>query len=107
VKLGDALLADLTNTLASEAHLGTNLLETTLLASDTEALLYNLKFTILENVAQNVVEIGCERLVVDKFVGTGIIARAEHIGHRVIVVLAKWGIDTHVVAICLGGLLDL
>jgi hypothetical protein len=60
VELGDTLLADLTNTLASEAHLGSNLFETTLLASDTEALFNDLKFTILENVAQNVVEIGCE-----------------------------------------------
>jgi hypothetical protein len=42
MELGDTLLANLTYTLASEAHLGTNLFEATLLTTNTEALFYDL-----------------------------------------------------------------
>ena len=81
MQFGDALLANLTYTLAGKAHIVTKLLDNTLLAANAEALLDNLEFAILQYVAQYIIQIGCERLVIHQLIGTGILATAQHVGH--------------------------
>ena len=70
VQFGNALLTNLTHTLTGQSHLSTDLLETTFLTTDTEALLHNLQLTILQHVTQYIVEVGSQRLVVDMLVST-------------------------------------
>ena len=47
VQFGNALLTYLAYALTGETHLSTNLLETTLLTADAEALLHNLQLAVL------------------------------------------------------------
>ena len=70
MQFGDALFAYLTDTLTSESHLSSNLLETTLLTTDAKALLDNLKLAVLKYVAKNIIEIGSKRLVINKLIKT-------------------------------------
>ena len=107
VKLQNALLTDLAHALTGKSHLSTYLLKSALLATDTEALTHNLQLTILQNAAKHILQIGGERFVIYLLVGTCVITRTEHVGHRVVVVLTKGGVDTHVVTVCLCGLLNL
>ena len=74
VELGDALLTDLAHTLTGETHLSSNLLKTTLLATDTEALTYDLQLTILQHTAEHVLKVGGEGFVVHMLIGAGVIA---------------------------------
>ena len=48
VELCNTLLTDLAHAFTGKTHLGTNLFKTTLLASDTEALTYDLQFAVLQ-----------------------------------------------------------
>ena len=68
VQFGNALLTYLAHTLTGEPHLSTNLLETTLLATDTEALLHDLQLAVLQYVAQYIIEVRGQRLIVDVLV---------------------------------------
>ena len=74
VELGDALLTDLAHTLTGETHLSSDLLKTTLLATDTEALTYDLQLTILQHTAEHVLKVRGEGFVVHMLIGTGVIA---------------------------------
>ena len=70
VQLGNALLTDLAHTLTGKAHLSTYLLKTTLLTTNAEAFLYDLQFTVLQHVAQYIIEVRGQRLIVDMLVCT-------------------------------------
>ena len=87
VELCNTLLTDLAHAFTGKTHLGTNLLKTTLLTSDTEALTYNLQFTVLQDTAQHILKVRGERFVIHMLVSTCIVARAEHVCHRVVIVL--------------------
>ena len=58
VQLGDALLSDLTDALTGKSHLCANLLQSALLATNTEALLDNLQLALFQHVTQYIVEVG-------------------------------------------------
>ena len=74
VELGNALFADLAHALTGETHLGTDLLKTTLLATDTEALTYNLQLTILQHTAEHVLTVGGEGFIIYMLIGTRVVA---------------------------------
>jgi len=107
VEFGNTLLADLAHALTGKTHLGTDLLKTTLLATDSETFTHDLQFAVLQYTAEHVLKVGGEGFVVHLLICAGVVARTEHIGHRVVVVLSEGGIDTHVMAVGLGGLLYL
>ena len=107
VEFCNALLTDLAYAFTGKTHLGTNLLKTTLLTSDTEALTYDLQFTVLQDTAQHILKVRGERFVIHMLVSTCIVTRTEHISHRVVIVLSKGGVDTHVMAVSLSSLLYL
>ena len=107
VELCNTLLTDLAHAFTGKTHLGTNLLKTTLLTSDTEALTYDLQFTVLQDTAQHILKVRGERFVIHMLVSTCIVARAEHVCHRVVIVLTEGSIDTHVMAVSLSSLLYL
>ena len=107
VEFGNTLLADLAHALTGKTHLGTDLLKATLLATDSETFTHDLQFAVLQYTAEHVLKVGGEGFVVHLLICAGVVARTEHIGHRVVVVLSEGGIDTHVMAVGLGGLLYL
>ena len=74
VELCNALLTDLTHALTGESHLGTDLLKTTLLATDTEALTHDLQLTILQNTAEHILKVGGEGFVIYMLIGTCVVA---------------------------------
>ena len=74
VKLCNALLTDLAHALTGESHLGTDLLKTTLLATDTEALTHDLQLTVLQNTAEHVLKVGGEGFVIHMLISTCVIA---------------------------------
>ena len=49
VELCNALLTNLTHTLTGKPHLGTDLLKTSLLATDSETFTHDLQFAVLQS----------------------------------------------------------
>ena len=107
VELCNTLLTDLAHAFTGKTHLSTNLFKTTLLASDTEALTYDLQFAVLQYTAEHILKVRGKRFIIHLLVSTCIVTRTEHISHRVVIVLSKGGVDTHVMAVSLSSLLYL
>ena len=78
------------------------------MATDAIAVAENLALAFLQYCCQYALELARHRLEVNTLVGTAIITRSHHIYHRIVIVITtEWSIDTHVVVVCLDGLVNL
>ena len=76
-QFGNALFADLTDTLTGETQLVANLLETLLMATDAEALADDGYLTLLQYFIEYGVQFHGHRLMVDQFVRTCLVTRGH------------------------------
>ena len=74
VEFGNTLLADLAHALTGKTHLSTDLLKTSLLATDAEALTHDLQFAVLQYTAEHVLKVGGEGFIIYMLIGTRVVA---------------------------------
>ena len=77
------------------------------MTSNTIAVAEDLAFTLLENSAENALQLLAHRLEINMLVCSAVIARCHYVNHCIVVIITtEWSINTHVMVVGLDGLVD-